>query len=153
MLRDNVTRLDMGKKVKEPGHRIHSALPLVYILGGTDFPLAGEVSCRAVSVSPAGRVLLVLDNAHAWFVSGKIPISFQCKFSTAVRWRQCYQHTLGNRWTLISQFFYLKCKWGQGWFYNTNPPPFYFLSASFRDLPVTVRDGTSLNNDFWVVET
>lgn len=78
MLRDNVTRLDMGKKVKEPGHRIHSALPLVYILGGTDFPLAGEVSCRAVSVSPAGRVLLVLDNAHAWFVSGKIPISFQC---------------------------------------------------------------------------
>lgn len=40
--RDNVFHLDMGKKVKEPGHKIHAAVPLVLILVGADFPLVGD---------------------------------------------------------------------------------------------------------------
>lgn len=51
MFRDNVAHLDMGKKVNKPGPKIHGALPLVHILGGTDFSLAGEVNYRDVSVS------------------------------------------------------------------------------------------------------
>lgn len=46
IFRDNVTYPDVGKMVKEPGQEIHGSLPMVYIIGGTDFPLAGEVNCK-----------------------------------------------------------------------------------------------------------
>lgn len=49
MFRDNALHLDMGKKVEEPGHKIHDALALVLILGGAEFPLAGDELQRCIS--------------------------------------------------------------------------------------------------------
>lgn len=42
---------DTGKQVTEPGHKIHHVLPSVPY--EAHFLLAGEVSCRDISVSPA----------------------------------------------------------------------------------------------------
>lgn len=66
------------EKIKEPGHKIHGALPLVHILGA-DFPLAGEVSCRDVSVSCVVRVLLLLEQCPVpVFKWQNSQVSFQC---------------------------------------------------------------------------
>lgn len=113
MFRDNVAHLDMGKKVKKPGHKIHGALPLVHILGGTDFSLAGEVNYRDISVSYVVRVLLLLkqcpmpvfkwQNSQVSFQCGGILCCCQTKAMLST-------HTHKTRWTLHSQYFYLKCR-------------------------------------------
>lgn len=77
--RDNVFHLDMGKKVKEPGHKIHAAVPLVLILVGDDFSSGRRLKSRDVSVSCVVMVLLLLKQCPMpVFKCQNSQVSFQC---------------------------------------------------------------------------
>lgn len=134
--------LDMGKKVKEPGHKIHDALPLVLILRGADCPLAGEMNCRDVSVSCVVTVLLLLKQCPVSVCNCQnCQLSFQCcgilcccqmKAMLSTHTQNQMASSFGlllsevkMRTALILQFKF-------------PPPPnlFNFLSASFRHLPM-----------------
>lgn len=141
MCRDNATHLNMVKKVKELGHKIHSALPLVHILGGTDFLLAGEVNWRDMPVSCVVRTLLLLEqcpvpvfksqNSQGSFQHSRIPCCCQMKamLSTHTRKQMNFSFSI-----LLSEVQMGTALISQ---YKSFPShPFNFLSSSFRHLPM-----------------
>lgn len=140
MFRDNALHLDMEKKVKEPSHEIHDALSLVLILGGADFPLAGEVNCRDVSVSCVVTVLLLLKQCPMSVTKCQnSQVSFQCCGTLCCQRKAMLSRDTQNQMDSSFGLLLSEVKMRTALilqYKSSHLHPFNFLSTSFRHLPM-----------------